>query len=71
MRVSAADKSRRLFDLLAVQGTLKEKVRTGRLRSDNAQRLVDFAFEQTIFTVRQVQRHLAPRCSLPREARNR
>lgn len=55
---SAADTSQRLVDLLAAQRMLKEKVRAARLRSDNAQRLVDFAFEQTIFTVRQVERHL-------------
>lgn len=55
---SAADTSRRLIELLAVQRSLKEMLRVARLRADTAFRLVDFAFEQPIFTVRQVQRHL-------------
>lgn len=53
---SAADSSLRLADLLDAQRDLKQKVRSAGLRSDSAQRLVDFAFEQTIFTVRQAER---------------
>lgn len=58
LAASAADTSSRLEDLLRAQSQLRDRVRAGGLRSDNAQRLVDFALEQTIFTVRQVERHL-------------
>ncbi|MGI8532482.1 MAG: hypothetical protein ACR2KN_05705, partial [Geodermatophilaceae bacterium] len=58
LEASAADTSRRLTDLLGVQRDLKDRLRAAGLRADTAFRLVDFAFEQPIFTVRRVERHL-------------
>lgn len=51
LAASAADTERRLSDLLAVQASLKQKVREAGLRAEKAMQLVDFAFEQPIFTV--------------------
>jgi len=48
-----------LRDLLAVQARLKETVRAAGIRAETAMRLIDFAVAQPIFTVRQVERHLA------------
>jgi Fic family protein len=59
LRASAQATERQLMDLLSVQDELKRKVRAAGLRADNAMRLVDYSLEQPIFTVRQVQRHLA------------
>lgn len=53
LKSSAADSSLRLAGRAARPQA--EGAQRG-LRSDNAQRLVDFAFEQTIFTVRQAER---------------
>lgn len=58
LAASAQDTERQLLDLLAAQTTLKDRVRDGGLRADNAILLVDFALAQPIFTVRQVERHL-------------
>lgn len=55
---AARDTEQRLVELLAVQNTLKSRVRAGGLRADNAILLIDFALGQPIFTVRQVERHL-------------
>jgi Fic family protein len=55
---SATATNRQLADLLAVQSDLKQRVRAARLRAETAMRLVDFALEQPIFTVRQAQHHL-------------
>ena len=55
---SATATNRQLTDLLAVQSDLKQRVRAARLRAETAMRLVDFALEQPIFTVRQAQHHL-------------
>ena len=41
-----------------MQSTLKERVRSAGLRADTAMQLVDHAFAQPVFTVRQVERHL-------------
>lgn len=59
LTASALDTERSLSDLLAVQADLKNKVRAAGLRAEKAMLLVDFTLEQPIFTVRQVQRHLA------------
>lgn len=58
LTASARDTERSLSDLLAVQADLKDRVRAARLRAETAMALVDYALEQPIFTVRQVQRHL-------------
>jgi Fic family protein len=55
---SASATNQQLTDLLAVQASLKDRVRRARMRAESAMRLVDFAFDQPIFTVRQVERHL-------------
>ena len=59
LAASADDTSRQLTDLLAVVVDLKARVRAAGLRAEKAMQLVDFCLEQPIFTVRQVQRHLA------------
>ena len=58
LTASARDTEQQLTDLLSVQADLKTKVRAAGLRADKAMRLVDYALEQPIFTVRQVERHL-------------
>lgn len=58
LTASALDTHRRLSDLLSVQGQLKRKARAAGLRADTAMLLVDYALEQPIFTVRQVERRL-------------
>jgi Fic family protein len=55
---SATATNQQLVDLLAIQATLRQRVRAAGLRAESAMRLVDFALAQPIFTVRQVQRHL-------------
>lgn len=55
---SARDTERSLTDLLSVQADLKNRVRAAGLRAEKAMLLVDYALEQPIFKVRQVQRHL-------------
>lgn len=47
-----------LTDLIRVQNELKARVRGAGFRAENAVRLIDYALEQPIFTVRNVQRHL-------------
>ncbi|MEU4316084.1 Fic/DOC family N-terminal domain-containing protein [Nocardia sp. NPDC024068] len=47
-----------LTDLIRVQNALKARVRGAGFRAENAVRLIDYALEQPIFTVRNVQRHL-------------
>jgi Fic family protein len=56
---SARDTANQLRDLLAVQDRLKETVRTAGIRAETAIRVIDFAVAQPIFTVRQVEQHLA------------
>lgn len=58
LAASAKETGRQLTDLLVVQEELKTRVRAAGLRAARALALVDFAFEQPIFTVRQVQRTL-------------
>lgn len=58
LAASARDTEVRLLELLAVQARSKERIRQARLRADNAMRLVDFALDRPIFTVRQVERAL-------------
>lgn len=41
-----------------MQADLKNKVRAAGLRAEKAMTLVDYALQQPIFTVRQVQRHV-------------
>lgn len=47
-----------LTDLIRVQYDLKCRLRAAGFRAENAMRLIDYALEQPIFTVRNVQRHL-------------
>jgi Fic family protein len=58
LAASARATERQLIDLLSVQADLKSKVRAAGLRAERAMLLVDYALEQPIFTVRQVERHL-------------
>jgi len=58
LTASARDAEQQLTDLLAVSRELKQMVRRGGLRAENAVLLVDYCLQQPIFTVRQVQRHL-------------
>jgi len=55
---SASETEHQLTDLLKVQTSLKAKIREAGLRADNAILLVDFALQQPIFSIRQVERHL-------------
>ena len=59
LAASATDTNRQLTDLLAIVVDLKGKVRAAGLRAEKAMQLVDFCLAQPIFTVRQVERHLA------------
>lgn len=58
LAASADETHNQLTDLLAIQTSLKGKVRAAGLRADNAMLLVDYALEQPIFTVTQVKRRL-------------
>ena len=58
LAASAEQTHQQLRDLLAVQRSLKGSVRAAGLRAENAMLLVDYAFEQPIFTVTQVKRRL-------------
>lgn len=58
LMASARDTESQLVALLLLQAEMKDKVRTAGLRADTAMSLVDFALQQPIFTVRQVQVHL-------------
>jgi len=58
LRASATSAQRQLVDLLAVQADLKARVRAAGMRADTALQLVDYALEQTIFSVGQVRRRL-------------
>lgn len=58
LTASARAADQQLTDLLAVSHDLKQRVRLGGLRAENAVLLVDFCLQQPIFTVRQVQRQL-------------
>jgi Fic family protein len=55
---SAVVTRRQMLDLVAVQGRLKDVVRSSKLRADTAHAVVDYAVAHTIFTVRQIQRDL-------------
>ena len=55
---SARDTEISLHDLLTVQEQLRSRVRSARLRAENAMIVVDFALAQPIFTVRAVERRL-------------
>lgn len=58
LAASARDTEQRLLELLMVQDDLKARIRSAGLRADNAMLLIDFALNQPIFTVKQVQRTL-------------
>lgn len=58
LAASAKATHAQLLELLVVQSELKTRVRAAGLRAERAMQLVDFAFEQTVFTVRQVQKRL-------------
>ena len=57
LTASAGAAERQLTDLLAVSRELKQRVRSGGVRAENAVLFVD-CLQQPIFTVRQVQRQL-------------
>jgi Fic family protein len=59
LAASATSTGRQLEALLDVQNELRHQVRASRLRADTALLLVDFALEQPVFSVKQVQRQLA------------
>src|SRR5262249_7374281 len=56
---SARETATQLRDLLAAQARLKATVRAAGIRAETAMRVIDFAVAQPIFTVRQVEQHLA------------
>ncbi len=58
LEASARASERQLVDLLRVQSEMKDRIRAAGLRADKAMLLVDYALDQPIFTVRQVERHL-------------
>jgi Fic family protein len=58
LEASATATHSRMLSLVEIQRDLKDRVRNSHLRADTAQSLVDFAFANMSFTVRQVERAL-------------